>query len=322
MKIDVLCLGHACYDIIFPVQDFPRENLKYTIPATEESPGGPACNGASLLGKWGVPCSLAALVGDDIYADLIIREMAGWGVDTSLVQKRAGHVTPLSCIIASGKNGSRTIINRRNTRARLALTEEDFKRQFPDPPAVLLFDGHEPEASFAAMRAFPGARTILDAGSLREGTDALSREVDYCIVSEIFARQAAGFTGSGESQAAALNELSRRGARHVAITLGEQGGCYLAAGPSVPAPGRVQVRRYAPYPAKAIDSTAAGDIFHGAFACAVLKGYDFSEALEFSAVAAGLSVERRGGRGSIPGLEEVLPRVNLRKPSSSYKNYD
>jgi sugar/nucleoside kinase (ribokinase family) len=313
MKIDVLCVGHACYDIIFPVQDFPQENFKYTVPATQESPGGPACNGASLLGKWGVSCSLAALMGDDIYAELIIRGMTGWGVDTSLVQKQAGRVTPLSCIIANGGNGSRTIINRRNTQARLALTEEDFRRRFPAPPEILLFDGHEPEASFAAMRAFPGARTILDAGSLREGTDALSRKVDYCIVSEIFARQSAGFTGNGESQAAALGELSRRGARHVAITLGEQGGCYLDAEPSSPA--RVQFRRYAPYPAKAIDSTAAGDIFHGAFAYAVLKSYNFSAALEFSAVAAGLSVERRGGRSSIPGLEEVLSRTNFRMPS-------
>jgi sugar/nucleoside kinase (ribokinase family) len=313
MKIDVLCVGHACYDIIFPVQDFPRENFKYTISATEESPGGPACNGASLLGKWGVSCSLAALMGEDIYADLIIREMAGWGVDTSLIQKRAGHVTPLSCIIANGGSGSRTIINRRNTQARLSLGEEDFRRRFSGPPAVLLFDGHEPEASFAAMRAFPGALTILDAGSLREGTDALSREVDYCIVSEVFAREAAGFTGDEESGAAALGELSRRGARHAAITLGEQGGCYLEAGSSASAPE--QARRYAPYPAKAIDSTAAGDIFHGAFAYALLKGYDFPGALDFSAVAAGLSVERRGGRASIPELTEVLSRLNPRKNS-------
>jgi sugar/nucleoside kinase (ribokinase family) len=296
MKADILCAGHACYDIIFPLEEFPAENHKYKVTETEESPGGPACNAASLLGKWGASCALACLFGQDIYADIIIKEMRAYGVDMSLCEKRKGHATPLSCVLANSQSGSRTIINRRNTEKRLALTEADFLSAFSAPPRVLLFDGHEPEASLAAMKAFPEALTILDAGSLREGTDVLSRRVDYCVASETFAREAAGYTGDEESLAAALEEMIRRGARHAAITLGEKGGCYLAG---------AAIRYYAPYPARAVDSTAAGDIFHGAFAWAVLQGYDFPAAFNFSAAAAGLSVERRGGRTSIPALEEV-----------------
>jgi sugar/nucleoside kinase (ribokinase family) len=302
MQAAVLCVGHACYDIIFPLGEFPVENRKYKVAVTEESPGGPACNAASLLGKWGVSCALACLFGDDIYAGLIIREMRAWGVDMSLCEKREGHATPLSCVIANSAAGSRTIINRRDSKKRLELGEKDFLRAFSGSPRVLLFDGHEPDASLAAMRAFPDALTILDAGSLREGTDTLCRCVDYCIASETFARDAAGYAGDDESLAAALKKIVRQGARYAAITLGEKGGCYL---------GEESLRRYAPCPARAVDSTAAGDIFHGAFAWAVLHGYDFPAALRFSAVAAGLSVERRGGRASIPSLEETLFRYKL-----------
>jgi sugar/nucleoside kinase (ribokinase family) len=293
----VLCVGHACYDIVFSLAEFPSENRKYKTDAAEQSPGGPACNAASLLGKWGADASLACLVGEDVYAGLILDEMRAGGVDTSLCQKRAGHTTPLSCVIVNSATGSRTIINRRDTRQRLALAEAAFLRSFPDAPRVLLFDGHEPEASLAAMGAFPEALTVLDAGSLREGTDILSRRVDYCIASETFAREAEGYTEGPESLEKALRGLSLRGAAHVCVTLGENGGAYLEAG---------ALRRYKPYPAKTLDSTAAGDIFHGAFAWALLDGRGFGAALRLAAVAAGLSVQRRGGRASIPGLEETL----------------
>jgi sugar/nucleoside kinase (ribokinase family) len=293
----VLCVGHACYDIIFALEEFPAENHKYKTSATGESPGGPACNAASLIGKWGAPSALVCLFGDDVYAALIINEMISWGVDTRLCEKLRGHRTPLSCILVNSATGSRTIINRRDTRRHLALREEDFSRAFPVPPRVLLFDGHEPEASRAAMRAFPEALRVLDAGSLREGTDMLSREVDYCIASETFVREAEGYTGGPVSLEKALRGLSRRGASHVCVTLGEEGGACLEGD---------SVCRYTAYPAKTLDSTAAGDIFHGAFAWAVLQDYDFGAALRLAAVAAGLSVSRRGGQASIPDLEETL----------------
>ncbi|MDR1315305.1 MAG: PfkB family carbohydrate kinase [Spirochaetales bacterium] len=293
----VLCVGHACYDIIFALEEFPVENRKYKTTETGQSPGGPACNAASLLGKWGAPSSLACLLGDDIYAGLIINEMRDWGVDTSLCEKRVGRQTPLSCILVNSATGSRTIINRRDTRQCLALGEADFVRAFPEAPRVLLFDGHEPRASLAAARAFPGALTVLDAGSLREGTDMLSHTVDYCIASETFAREAQGYTGSSASLEKALRGLSRGGAAHVCITLGEEGGAFLEGG---------SVCRYTAYPAKTLDTSAAGDIFHGAFAWAILHGNNFDSALRLAAVAAGLSVQRRGGRASIPDLEETL----------------
>jgi sugar/nucleoside kinase (ribokinase family) len=59
------------------------------------------------------------------------------------------------------------------------------------------------------------------------------------------------------------------------------------------------------FEAKAIDTTAAGDIFHGAFAFGLLQRMDFVGCLRLSAMAAALSVERRGGKDSIPSLEEV-----------------
>jgi sulfofructose kinase len=67
MPIDVLCIGHACFDLSASVESFPRENSKCETGELRESGGGPAANAAYLLSLWGVPCALAGVVGDDEY---------------------------------------------------------------------------------------------------------------------------------------------------------------------------------------------------------------------------------------------------------------
>ena len=297
MKIEVLCLGHAACDLIVPLEKFPEENTKYSIEELFESSGGPACNAASLLGLWGFGCAFAGLVGRDAQAELVLAELAAAGVDASQVQRPAGFATPLSIIITSAASGSRTIVNRRRS-GRAHAFDRGLAASWD--PAVLLFDGHEPESSLAALETFPRALSVLDAGSLRPGTRLLAPRVDYLVASERFA---ADFSGEDTDQPAglarALSALFESNGRHAAVTLGERGCVFRDAEAS----GALQAR-----PAKAVDTTAAGDVFHGAFAAGLLEGRSFLDCLRLATVAAGLSVERRGGRASIPERGEVLAR--------------
>ncbi|MGL5316586.1 MAG: carbohydrate kinase family protein, partial [Peptostreptococcaceae bacterium] len=77
----------------------------------------------------------------------------------------------------------------------------------------------------------------------------------------------------------------------VVITLGEKGCIYRKGG---------ELYNFPAYKTKAIDTTGAGDIFHGAFIFSLAKGYDFVKSIKFSSVCASLSVEKIGGRESIP----------------------
>ena len=160
-----------------------------------ESGGGPAANAAWLLARWGVPTAMAGVVGEDEYGRRILAELRQGGVECSLMQTRPGYSTPVSFIIANRANGSRTIINRR-----AAAQGLEWPSQKPAQlqPRLLLFDGHEPGASLATLEAFPSAVSVLDAGTLREGTELLSRRVDYLVCSERFAAQV---TGSDEVEA-------------------------------------------------------------------------------------------------------------------------
>ncbi len=189
MNVDVLCIGHACWDLCFVVDAYPGENSKIQTEVLLESGGGPAANAAWLLAQWGISTALAAVVGDDGYGRRAMAELQEGGVDCRFLEQRPGHATPVSAILANRQNGSRTICNRKLAAAGLAL---DLEKLAAIEPRILMFDGHELDASLEAMRQFPAATTVLDAGSLREGTEVLSRKVDYLVCSERFASEVTG----------------------------------------------------------------------------------------------------------------------------------
>ena len=296
--MDILCVGHAAYDLIFSMDCFPTENTKLPVDSLVECGGGPAANAAFLLALWGVPTGLAALVGDDPYGHAIVKEMRKIGADTSLLEIRPGFATSLSAILVNVQGGSRTIVNRTIKGDHVRLDPEKLSAA---NPRVMLFDGHAVQAALDAAKRFPNAKTVIDAGSLYEGTINLVDKVDYIVASEGFAKQITGGkscdTPEGQQRAIdATRKVARPGAT-VVVTLGERGLFYGEDGG--------EVRHMSAPRVTAVDTTAAGDIFHGAFAYGVLQGMPLEENLQFSSRTAALSVTRPGGRTSIPGLQEV-----------------
>ena len=233
------------------------------------------------------------MVGGDEFGRRAAGELREAGVDCQFLDQRAGHATPVSAILNNRLNGSRTICNRKCLAAGLSLDEEKLRAIHP---RLLLFDGHEPAASLTAMKMFPEAVTVLDAGSLREGTDALSKKVDYLICSERFASQVTGKHDVPGHWRACLKQLRGLNGRVAAVTLGAHGVAFDDGHEQACLP----TLAVAP-----VDTTAAGDIFHGAFAYALTKQMALKEALGLANIAAGLSVEKIGGRLSAPSLERV-----------------
>jgi sulfofructose kinase len=295
MPVDILCIGHAAFDLSVFVESFPIEDSKCETSELKESGGGPAANAAYLLSSWGARCGFAGLVGNDRYGQRIQEEFQSVGTDVSLMELRPGHATPVSIILINKQTGSRTIVNRKVAVAPLRLEETDLKAL---SPRVLLFDGHELQASLAALRVLPEAISILDAGSWREGTAKLAGQVEYLAASKRFALQATGLSdlSDASAQRACMRRLRDLYGSITIITLGEDG--LIADDGS----GFIHLPAF---PAPVVDTTAAGDIFHGAFAYAVAQSRSFLESLRFASLAASLSVRVAGGRNSIPSLESV-----------------
>ena len=293
MSISVLCVGHASYDLCMVVPGYPPENSKTETDLLIESGGGPAANAAWLLARWGVGTALAAVVGDDPYGHRVMRELRDARVDCRFMRQLPAHPTPLSFIISNRSTGSRTIVNRKAPGTKLELPREQLAELKPE---LLLFDGHEPEATLQSLKAFPEAITVLDAGSLRDGTELLATRAGYLVSSERFAAQVTGETDVIGNWQACLSRLRQLNNGVVVVTLGEHGLIYDDGS---------QQGRLPALAVKARDTTAAGDIFHGAFAFALLQKLPLPGALRLATVAAGLSVEKFGGRPSAPNLVDV-----------------
>ncbi len=296
-NLEVLAIGTAAYDFSLFIEEFPGENSKAEIHDMLEAGGGPAANAAYLLSLWGAHCGFAGLFGDDYYGARIRGEFESVGTDLSLTETRVNHPTPVSFILVNTRTGTRTIVNRKAPQGALELQPSQLAALSPH---VILVDGHELEACRAAHEAFPQAATILDAGSLRPGTRELAGKVDYLVASERFALQTTGLAdlASADRWQDCLQRLRTAARRDttIVVTLGERGLIFDAAG----------VCRHLPaYPARAADTTGAGDVFHGAFAYAILRGFPLELTLKFASLAAALSVQERGGRRSIPSLDAV-----------------
>jgi sulfofructose kinase len=233
--------------------------------------------------------ALAGYLGNDTFGDLHYQDLqeAGVGVDLIL---RGSIPTTLSVILVK-PDGKRSIVYYRDRTGHLPLEDLDFTKI---TPKVILFDSHETSISLplAEYARVHGIKTILDAGSLHPGTEELASRVDYLVCSEKFARQITG----QENELDALQRLIDH-APSVVITLGERGLVWRnkqGAG-SLPA-----------YQVEAVDTTGAGDIFHGAFATCIAAGSEWSYTLRYASAAAALSCTRRGARLSIPINQEVV----------------
>jgi sugar/nucleoside kinase (ribokinase family) len=288
----ILCIGHAAYDITTPVENYPTENTKNRVHDRIECGGGPAGNAAYLLGKWGMETAFAGIVGDDLYGHRIQEEYRSIGVNIDYLQTSKEHTTTSSYIIASRENGSRTILTYRPSDMKMAPVNIDFK------PDIILVDGQEPEISKQAILDNPNAISIIDAGRDRKEIRELCKMVNYVVCSKEFAELVSDITIYETSDLEhAFAKLEDEFKTTIVITLEATGCAYRTQDGSIAIIPSVKV--------KAVDTTGAGDIFHGAFTYGISQGWEMPRILRWANIAGAMSVTRIGGRNSIFALEEM-----------------
>lgn len=280
--LDVLCAGHACYDLVFSVPHHPDEDEKIFAAAFSACGGGPAANAAVAVSRLGFKAAFAGYLGSDLYGDKHYQEFTEEGVDTGLIV-RGSAPTPLSTVLVK-PDGRRALINYKGDTRPLTGDELDCSVV---TPKVMLFDGHEPGLSLALVERArnAGIPTVLDAGSLHAGTSALMDRVDYLACSEKFARQQAG-----DEIETALNRLAEI-APAVVITLGASGLIWRRGS---------ERGSLAAFPVEAVDTTGAGDAFHGAFAAALAAELPWPDLLRYASAAGALCCTRTGARPGLP----------------------
>lgn len=281
---DLLCIGHASYDLIFSIDHHPLADEKMFADSLMNCGGGPAANAAVTAARLGFKAGFAGYLGNDGYGEAHWRELQVETVDSRLVL-RGNSPTPLSAILVK-PDGKRALINYKGDTRALPAHSVDFSLV---RCKAALFDGHEPHLALDFLRSADAVGiTMLDAGSLSDGTRALLDKVDYLVASEKFALQYAGNVDQALVQMSAIAPV-------VVVTLGEHGLVWRR--------GNEQGQMAAP-PIVAIDTTGAGDAFHGALAAALTTDMSWQEMLRYASAAGGLCCSKMGARTGLPSLQE------------------
>jgi sulfofructose kinase len=299
-NVDVLCVGHACYDLVFAVDHHPDADEKTFAEKFISCGGGPAANAAVTVSRLGLKSAFGGYLGNDFFGQRHLEEFSQAAVNTDLVV-RGNSPTPLSAILVK-PDGRRTVVNYKGETTPLPADSMDFSRWHPQ---VILFDGHEPEVSLVLMEAIKGRRisTVLDAGSVHRGSLKLLGQVDYAVVSQKFAREC---TGKEDPQQAALKLGQHSPA--VVITLGEAGLVWKNEGGSGSLPA---------FCIDAVDTTGAGDAFHGAFAAGLAYGKPWKDLLTYASAVAAQCCTKYGARPAIPTAPDLAAFLKKHQKSGN-----
>ncbi len=294
MAASILSVGALTMDTVYTMARLPDGPGKFLPLAAQEVISGMASNAATAIARLGGAVSLWAAVGDDGVGGRLVAAIAAEGVDCSQVERVAGATSAIATVMVDAA-GERMIVAfyaedlLANPRLPAAIGRGEF--------AAVLSDVRWPQAGEMALRAgrAAGSLTVLDADVAdRDVVERLAPLASHVVAS---AEGAAALLGPAAPRQL-VRSLAARFAGEAVVTAGAAG-CYWfdrAAG---------AVREVPALPVAAVDTTAAGDVFHGAFALALVEGRDMIAALSFAAAAAAIKCTRFGGRIGAPYRAEL-----------------
>jgi len=288
----VVGVGINALDTIIRLPRFPAPDSKVELCSAEAMPGGQVASAMVACRRWGLGARYIGKIGDDAAGRRQIAEMKREGVEARWVIAK-GRRSQFSFILVDRSSGERTVLWNRDPA--IALRPGDLKRSWIRGTAALLVDGHDTKAAVQAARwaRADGIPVVGDFDNRYPGVEALLEYVDYPIASKDFPER---LTAEPDLLKSLPMIHARFRCRLIAATLGRAGVIAWDGTRFIQCPAfRIQT----------VDTTGAGDIFHGAFLYGLVRRWRIEEILEFSCAAAALNCEAPGARGGIASLRKI-----------------
>ena len=290
----IVGIGANVKDTLFQLETYPTQDTKQAAKAVKEAGGGPCGTGLVAAAKLGADCAYIGNCSDDSTGDFLRADFEKYGVSTKYMRPVANTTGFCSCIWLADDEASRTCVFHRGTVPPTRL-DETMKAAIAEAQ-LLMVDGNDLEAAVAGATwaRQQGTTVLYDAGGLYPHVERLLAVTDLLIPSEEFAL---GHTGKATAEEAAKELYARYSPKVVAITRGKKGGILYD--------GK-QLQTYAAFPVDAVDTNGSGDVFHGAFAAAYIRGMDYSQCCRFASAVAALKCKKVGARAAVPTWEETI----------------
>jgi sulfofructose kinase len=298
--IDILGLGYAAVDELLYVDAYPEADAKMQVRRRERHCGGLTATALVAAARMGCRCAYAGTLGEDDCSRFVLQRFREEGVDVAHI-RRLAHARPVrSTIVVDQSSHTRTI---------LFDVDGVVKPDSSWPPEevvrsarVLLVDncGVAGMIRAASIARDAGISVVADFENAEDPLfPRLLSLADHLILSRDFALKLSG----QQDPSSAIRALWAHGRRAVVITCGKEGSWYASDQQQGAASHQPALT------VDAVDTTGCGDVFHGAYAAALVHGLDIAAAVRFATVAAGLKATCRGGQLGIPTSAAVEARM-------------
>jgi len=284
---DLVGVGLNATDTLLLVPKFPAYGGKVRIAQEVLSPGGQVASALAAASRLGLRTKYIGTVGDDHRGDIQLDSLRSTSIDLSDVEIRNNCANQSAYIVIDQSTGERTVFWSRPDC--LALNPDRITPANIANARMLHIDGHDTPAVEKAARVARehNIPVSCDVDTIYPGFDRVLPLVDYLVSSSEFP---ARWTGEPDPFRALEKIQSTHGMKVAAMTLGADGVLARANHQFLYVPGFV---------VDCVDTTGAGDVFHGAFCYSVINGMSLREGLEFSCAMAALNCTKLGARGGI-----------------------
>lgn len=305
-KKPIVVVGSINIDLVTHTTRIPVEGETIAGDNFQIHPGGKGANQAVAVARLGYPVRMIGCLGNDTFGETLRDQLEIAGVDIESVETVPGS-SGVAMIVVSD-DGENCIIITPGANAQLAPADLDKNIETIRSAALVLTQLEIPLETvlhLATICTHEGVPLMLDPAPARELPEELLRKVSWLTPNET---EAAFFTNEQDQDRDSndpvdtAEKIIASGARNVALKLGARG-AYVASssGPATFIPS---------FSVTAVDTTAAGDAFNGAFAVALAMNLAPAESARFAAAAAAVSVTRSGAQPSMPTMAEVEQMLN------------
>ncbi|MCE1986073.1 sugar kinase [Enterobacter ludwigii] len=293
----IVCVGITVLDRIWYLDDLPKEGGKYVAKDYTEVGGGPAATAAVAAAKLGAEVDFIGRVGDDDTGRRLLAELESLGVNTRYTRMVKGARSSQSAVLVDG-HGERVIANypSPDLPATAAwLQDIDFSQW-----DIVLADvrWHEGAKQAFTLARQQGVSTLLDADVTPQDIAELVALSDHAAFSAPGLRRLSHL----DDTESALRKAQTLTNGHVYVTQGREGCYWLEQGALRHQPG---------FAVDVVDTTGAGDVFHGALAVSLAQQGASPDAVRFASAVAALKCTRPGGRAGIPDCDQTRSFLSL-----------
>jgi sugar/nucleoside kinase (ribokinase family) len=288
----VIGLGLATLDQLLLWEDARKPVAENRMVDHDVQGGGMVATAMVAVARLGGRAEYWGAVGDDWMGRMIVEGLVAEGVETSEVRVVPGQRGPLVVVSVDRVTGSRKFCYW----VGVPEVSEPIGRldRLAEAGCLLVDGGNLPSALRAAAEARRlGVPIVSDVGRITDKNRPLMELVDYAVLSQMCAESLTG----GDDYEQACRQVAEMGPSRVVVTLGEKGLLWRDG---------ERFGRMDAFAVEAVDTTGAGDTFHGAFCQGLVDGLGFTDNLAFASATAALKCRRLGGRAGIPTRPEVV----------------